>query len=77
MKILIEAIGWIAMSITISSFFFQKMRTLRTINLIGCLIWMVYGTLLVSTPIVLTNVAIGLTHAFWFIKNPKSKDLIK
>ena len=77
MNTLIEVIGWIAMCITISSFFFQKMRTLRTINFIGCLLWMIYGTLLVSAPIVLTNVAIGLTHAFWFMKNPKSKDLIK
>lgn len=76
MIILIELIGWIAMGITISSFFFQKMRTLRTINLIGCLLWMVYGTLLVSVPIVLTNMAIAATHAFWFVKNPKTKDNI-
>lgn len=75
--ILIEAIGWIAMCITISSFFFSNMRTLRTANFIGCLIWMVYGSLLSSFPIVLTNIAILLTHAFWFLKNPKTKDLIK
>ncbi len=76
MIILIELIGWIAMAITISSFFFQRMRTLRIINFIGCLIWMVYGTLLVSAPIVLTNVAIGLTHAFWFIRNSNKEDNI-
>ena len=71
MILLIEAIGWIAMALTISSFFFQEMKTLRTINLIGCIIWMCYGALILSFPIVLTNVAIALTHAFWFLKNSK------
>jgi hypothetical protein len=75
--ILVEALGWIAMFITISSFFFHQMKTLRVVNLIGCLVWMIYGTLIVSTPIVLTNVAILLTHAFWFMKNSKAVDRIK
>ena len=72
METLIEAIGWIAMALTISSFFFAEMKTLRTINLIGCLVWMSYGACIESFPVVLTNVAIALTHAFWFIKNSKS-----
>ena len=71
MSTLIEAIGWIAMALTISSFFFQEMKTLRIINLIGCIVWMCYGALIVSVPVVLTNVAIALTHAFWFLKNSK------
>jgi hypothetical protein len=74
---LVEALGWIAMFITISSFFFQQMKTLRIVNFVGCLVWMIYGTLIVSAPIVLTNVAIVLTHAFWFMKNSKAVDSIK
>ena len=73
MNILIEIIGWVAMCITISSFFFQEMKTLRIVNLIGCLIWMVYGTAIVSTPIVITNVAIGLSHLYWFLNTSKDK----
>lgn len=68
----IEAIGWVAMAITITSFFFSEMKKLRTINFIGCLVWMLYGTLLVSAPIVLTNVAIGLTHTLWFLRKEKT-----
>ena len=68
----IEAIGWVAMAITIASFFFSEMKKLRTINFIGCLVWMLYGTLLVSAPIVLTNVAIGLTHTLWFLRKEKT-----
>jgi hypothetical protein len=76
METLIEVIGWIAMCITISSFFFAEMKTLRIINLIGCLIWMIYGTAIVSTPIVITNAAIALSHLYWFLNIPKDKKSI-
>ena len=62
------------MAITISSFFFQKMKTLRLVNLIGCLFWIEYGLMLGSTPVVLTNVAIGSTHVFWFIRNSRKEE---
>jgi hypothetical protein len=68
----IEAIGWVAMAITVSSFLFSEMKTLRIVNFIGCLVWMLYGTLLISVPIILTNMVIGLTHAVWFMRKEKT-----
>lgn len=71
MELWIEIIGWVAMCITISSFFFSEMEKLRTVNLIGCLAWIFYGSLLFSVPIIVTNIAIGVTHVHWFLKDSR------
>jgi hypothetical protein len=68
-NIYIEILGWVAMAITMASFAFTDMRTLRGVNILGCLCWLVYGTLISSSPVIITNLAIGAIHVIWFIRN--------
>jgi hypothetical protein len=69
----IEALGWIAMVVTISSFAFTNMRSLRGINIFGCALWIFYGGLISSPQIIITNLAILSIHGIWFLRN-RQKD---
>jgi Zn-dependent protease len=66
---MIEALGYLAMTLTMLSFAFSDMRTLRGVNVLACLIWIIYGLLMSSEPIIFTNVAIGSVHIFSIYKN--------
>ena len=65
----IEALGWVAMAITISSFVFTDMKVLRGMNILGCALWIVYAGLISSPQIIVTNLAIVSIHIIWFIRN--------
>jgi hypothetical protein len=65
----IEALGWVAMAITISSFVFTDMKVLRGMNILGCALWIVYAGLISSPQIIATNLAIVSIHIIWFIRN--------
>jgi hypothetical protein len=69
---MIEVLGYLAMTLTMLSFTFSDMEVLRRVNLLGCLVWIVYGILMGSNPIILTNVAIASVHIFSiYKKKPK------
>ena len=65
----IELIGYIASALVLFSFFFRNIIRLRIVNSFGCAFFVVYGILLVSIPIIITNVAILLVNGYYlFIK---------
>lgn len=59
---MIQTIGYIATFVTGLSFMMKDIKTLRLVNALGCLIWIIYGELLNSVPIILTNVGIFGIH---------------
>jgi|688.fasta_scaffold269400_2 hypothetical protein len=68
------ALGIIATAITVSSFLFNKIRTIRIVNFVGCLIWLIYGGIQSDTPIILVNSIIAGIHLFSFIKAESKND---
>jgi uncharacterized protein with PQ loop repeat len=64
-----EIIGYAASLFVLLSFFNKNLRKLRFVNSVGCALFIAYGILLGSIPIILTNVAILLVNAYYlFIK---------
>ena len=74
---MIQAIGYIATFITGLSFMMKDLKTLRLVNALGCLIWIAYGALLHSEPIIITNVGIFGIHFSKLLKEQyiKHKEL--
>jgi Flp pilus assembly protein protease CpaA len=68
---MIEALGWIATAVVVGSFAIQDVRKLRIINMVGSMLWIVYGFLKQDNPIIFVNISIILMHTYWFIKNKK------
>ena len=68
---LTEIIGYLASLFVLLSFLFKDIRTLRIVNSVGCAFFVVYGVLLSSIPVIVTNVAILLINGYYlFIKKP-------
>jgi 4-amino-4-deoxy-L-arabinose transferase-like glycosyltransferase len=66
-----EVLGWIATAVVLLSFTVQDMHKLRMVNLVGCLLWIGYGFILMSKPVIFVNISIALVHSYWLIKNRK------
>lgn len=65
---MIEYIGYTASVFVLLSFVMKKMMYLRLINLVGCGMFIWYGLLLESLPIIITNAAIVLVNSFYLLK---------
>ena len=64
-----EWVGYLASFALIISFMMKKINTLRVINSMGALLFIVYGVMLdISWPIIITNGFILLANIFYLAK---------
>ena len=69
---LVEVIGYLASIVVLCSFTMKDVKKLRRVNIVGCLLFVVYGfmmpTLRIGMPIIITNAAImGINVYYSFI----------
>jgi hypothetical protein len=70
---LTEYLGYLASIVIMISFLMKNMITLRIINSIGGLLFIVYGVLLsMSIPIIVTNTFVVGVNIFYLIKHYRS-----
>jgi uncharacterized protein with PQ loop repeat len=72
---MIETIGYIATAITGISLMMENLKMLRLINAVGCLVWIIYGLMVDSMPVVITNVGIFGIHFSKLLKEEYKKNL--
>ena len=65
---MIEILGYIASLFTISSFLMKDVFKLRILNLIACIIFIIYGSLILSIPVILVNALVALVNIFYILK---------
>jgi hypothetical protein len=63
-----EVVGYVASALVVLSLAMTSVVRLRMISLVGSVAFVVYGVLIESVPIVLTNVAIAALN-LWFLRN--------
>ncbi len=68
----VEIIGYTGTLLVLTSFLMKDMKKLRIGNIIGSSTFILYGTLLHSIPIIITNVSIVLINAYYLIKENKA-----
>lgn len=67
-----EWVGYIASLVLIISFMMKNVNTLRIVNSIGALLFVVYGIMLtISWPIIITNGFILLLNIYYLSKKNK------
>ncbi len=64
---LVEWVGYAAMIMLMISFMMKDIKKLRIINTIGCLLFVVYGFMLGSYPIIITNAFISLVNLYYLL----------
>ena len=69
---LIEIVGYLASIVVLCSFMMKDVKKLRMVNMVGCLLFVMYGfmmpTFRIGLPIIITNAAImGINVYYSFI----------
>lgn len=57
-----EIIGFIGSLFVILSYIFKDMTKLRIVNMVGCVVWIIYGLLIHSYSTIFTNLVIMIIH---------------
>ena len=71
---MLEIVGWSATAFVIFSFLINNMLWLRTVNLVGTFLWLLYGIIDVSYSIIFLNVvivSIQILKIIGLLKKPK------
>jgi hypothetical protein len=67
-----EWVGYLASLVLIISFMMKNVNTLRIVNSVGALLFVVYGIMLtISWPIIITNGFILLLNLYYLTKKDK------
>lgn len=60
----VELLGWTATAVFVASYFFTSMEKLRACQMGGAVLWIAYGAVLGSAPVVVANVLV-FSAATW------------
>ena len=60
----ISCLGWVATALFVASYFFSRPAALRATQIVGALLWAVYGGLIGAPPVIVAN-ALVIAAAAW------------
>jgi hypothetical protein len=60
----LEIVGWVATFVVIGSFLINDMLKLRSVNLVGATLWLVYGVIAGSLSIMFLNIVVMSIQIF-------------
>lgn len=66
-------VGYAASSVVLISFLMKSIRLLRLVNILGCSLFVTYGFLIDSFPVILTNTAIAIINGYYLLKPAKKQ----
>lgn len=63
-SVAVEALGWVATATFVGSYLAKRSETLVRVQIAGALLWVVYGALVRSAPVIAANVLV-VAAAAW------------
>ena len=70
----LKYIGYLASSMVLLSFTMKGIKKLRLVNMIGCILFILYGFLMpslrIGLPIIIANVAIFSVNFYYLLQKP-------
>jgi Bacterial inner membrane protein len=67
-----ESVGWIATAVVGASFFFDSPTTLRKVQIAGALLWLAYGVVIGSLPVVVANMFVFAAATWSLVRMRRS-----
>jgi hypothetical protein len=70
-----DLLGWAATAVFVASYFFARPSLLRGAQMIGAVLWLIYGVMINAPPVIVANVLV-FSAAAWtvFRKAPSRSD---
>lgn len=65
-----ESLGWAATAVFVASYFFARPGALRAMQMLGALLWVLYGLLIDSAPVIVANVLVLAAAAWTNVRGP-------
>jgi hypothetical protein len=59
-----QILGWIATAVFVGSYFFARPAALRAMQMLGAVLWIVYGVLIDALPVIAANVLVFAAAAW-------------
>jgi hypothetical protein len=66
----VETIGWAATAVFVGSYFFPRPALLRITQMLGALLWIVYGVLISAAPVIVANALVFSAAAWTLLRKP-------
>lgn len=63
-----DSIGWMATAVFVASYFFSKPAMLRGLQMVGAALWMTFGVLIASKPVIVANVLVFAAAAWTLLR---------
>ena len=63
-----EAIGWLATAAFTASYFFREKRRLLFVQMVAALLWLAYGAVIGSRPVIVANVLVACAAGAGFVR---------
>lgn len=65
---LADTMGWIATAVFVASYFFSKPAMLRGLQMLGAALWISFGVLIASKPVIASNVLVFSAAAWTLLR---------
>ena len=65
---LADTMGWIATAVFVASYFFSKPAMLRGLQMLGAALWISFGVLIASKPVIASNVLVFAAAAWTLLR---------
>lgn len=69
---MVEYLGWLATAVFVGSYLCKGSDTLKRVQMIGALMWIIYGLLIRATPVVAANLLV-LAAAGWALYSQQGR----
>ncbi len=69
---LADAVGWMATTVFVASYFFSRPAMLRGLQMLGAALWMTFGMLIASKPVIVSNVLVFAAAAWTLARDRAS-----
>ena len=72
-----DTVGWTATAVFVASYFFSRPAMLRGLQMLGAVLWIVFGVLIASKPVIASNVLVFAAAAWTLLRRPEHARLDK
>ena len=70
-----DTVGWAATAVFVTSYFFSRPAMLRGLQMLGALLWMTFGVLIASKPVIVSNLLVFAAAAWTLFRRPEGARL--
>jgi len=63
-----DVVGWIATAVFVASYFFSRPAMLRALQMLGAVLWIAFGVLIASKPVIAANVLVFSAAAWTLVR---------